>query len=114
MFEPGQNKHNMKNTGSYFTKKLSQISSHLKNSLVWKDVTREVGLIVLWRKVHKNGFPPIQQTVKACIISSELCEQKLETWSLLATAIAYLTFLPFAWKCEHSLYLYARETHKRY
>ena len=44
MFEPGQNKHNMKNTGSYFTKKLSQISSHLKNSLVWKDVTREVGL----------------------------------------------------------------------
>lgn len=50
---------------------------------------------VLWRKVHKNGFPPIQQTVKACIISSELCEQKLETWSLLATAIAYLTFLPF-------------------
>ena len=43
MFEPGQNKHNMKNTGSYFIKKLSQISSHLKNSLVWKDVTREVG-----------------------------------------------------------------------
>ena len=69
---------------------------------------------VLWRKVHKNGFPPTQQTVKACIISSELCEQKLETWSLSATAIAYLTFLPFAWKCEHSLYLYARETHKRY
>ena len=83
MFEPGQNKHNMKNTGSYFTKKLSQISSHLKNSLVWKDVTREVGLCF------------IQQTVKACIISSEFCEQKLETWSLLATAIAYLTFLPF-------------------
>ena len=30
-------------------------------------------------RYKKNGFPPIQQTVKACIISSELCEQKLET-----------------------------------